>query len=116
MCAYVNEIVDVVTDFVRDNKMFTAWDVTIAVRKRTQDRVQHFEVKKEVHGFFGKGGMSNYSRTLANLPNVGNTQPWIYHPTNADASLYTGTPVDAGSAPATPVVLPSLPVASANDG
>lgn len=96
MCMYLHEIEDVVNEFVNDNKMFTAWDVTTTVRKRSKDRVQHFEVKKEVHRMFDNGGMDTYCRQLANLPNV-NPQPWLYYPPTADPTLY-------GQLPAVPAV------------
>ena len=104
MCVYLNEIEEVVTEFTNADKMFTAWDVTMEVRKRSKDRVQHFEVKKEVHRMFDQGGMCSYNRTLANLPNI-NPQPWIYHPLGFDPSLYNGKP--SVVTPATPVALPA---------
>ena len=94
MCAYVNEIEDVVSEFVNADVMFTAFDVTMALRKRSKSRIQHYEVKGEVHKMFANGGMFSYNRTLANLPNV-NPQPWVYHPVSADVSLYNGKPLDA---------------------
>lgn len=106
MCMYLNEIVDTVNEFMNADTMFTAWDVTVAVRKRSKDKVQHFEVKKEVHRMFDNGGMPSYDRVLANLPNV-NPQPWIYYPPSADPSTYDGKPVSIS----TPVALPA-PTAS----
>jgi hypothetical protein len=99
---YLGEIVDVVSDFVNSGSMFTAWDVTVAVRKRSKDRVQHFEVKKEVHRMFDQGDMTGYNRVLANLPGV-NPQPWLYYPPSADPTTYTGKP----TAPAIAVALPA---------
>lgn len=98
MCMYLNEIVDVVNDYVRNDKMFTAWDVTMEVRKRSKDRVQHFEVKKEVHRMFDNGSMASHNRVLANLPNI-NPQPWLYYPPTVDPSTYTGKPVVAVAPP-----------------
>lgn len=91
MCMYLNEIENVVNDFVRDNKLFTAYDVTLAVRQKVKDRVQHHEVKREVHKMFDSGNVFGYNRTLANLAGV-NPQPWIYHPLAADPTLYSGSP------------------------
>jgi len=107
MCAYVNDITDVVSEFVAADKMFTAWDVTMEVRKRSKDRVQHFEVKKEVHKVFDQGNMSGYNRTLATLQNV-NPQPWIYHPMSADPTIYDGKPV-------APAVVSSISSVDDND-
>lgn len=91
MCMYLNDIENVVNEFVAAEKMFTAWDVTMEVRKRSKQRVQHFEVKKEVHKIFDQGNMSDYNRTLANLQNI-NPQPWVYHLPESDPSLYDGKP------------------------
>jgi hypothetical protein len=90
--------------------MFTAWDVTMEVRKRSKDRVQHFEVKKEVHKVFDQGCMSGYNRTLATLQNV-TPQPWVYHPITVDPSGYDGKP----TAPAVVVALPVSSISSVDD-
>ena len=103
MCAYVNEITDVVNDFVNADMMFTAFDVTMALRKKTRQHVQHYEVKREVHNMFQNGQMFSYNRALANLPNV-DPQPWVYHPISADVSLYSGKPVSMATATAVPAV------------
>ncbi len=104
MCMYVDEIIDVVNDFVDDTKMFTAWDVTVELRKQSKNRIQHFEVKKEVHRIFDQGNMFGYNRALANLPNIA-LQPWIYHPLNADPNMYMGNVV--AITPASTPVVPS---------
>lgn len=106
MCAYVNEITDVVNDFVNSGTMFTAFDVTMALRKKSRQNVQHYEVKREVHKLFNNGQMFSYDRALANLPNV-DPQPWVYHPLSADISLYDGKPVASqATAVSAPVVAP----------
>jgi hypothetical protein len=113
MCAYVNEIAKMVDEFVNDEKLFTAFDVTMALRKRSKSRIQHYEVKGEVHKMFSNGGMFSYNRTLANLPNV-NPQPWVYHPVSADVSLYNGKPLDTKVSVSPPAPTPALaaPVSS----
>jgi hypothetical protein len=99
---YVAEIENVVNDLVNSGTMFTAWDVTLACRKVVKARVQHYEVKREVHQMFDDGNMVGYNRVLANLPGV-NPQPWLYYPPSADPNTYTGKPV----APAAAAVLPA---------
>ena len=106
MCIYVNEITTVVNEFVNDNKMFTAFDVTRELRGRVKDRVQHHEVKREVHQMFTSGQVFGYNRTLANLPGV-NPQPWIYHPLAADFTTYNGNPAAVTPVAPSPV-LPSI--------
>jgi len=114
---YVAEIEDVVTEFVDNNTMFTAWDVTLATRKRSKDRVQHYEVKREVHRMFDNGNMTGYNRQLANLPGV-NPQPWLYFPPSADPNTYTGKPAAPSAAAALPAVAatPALSMSSLDDG
>lgn len=102
MCVYLNEIEDTVKEFVNSDTMFTAWDVTVALRKRSKNNIQHYEVKKEVHQMFDQGNMTGYNRHLANLPNV-NSQPWIYYSPSVDPTIYTGKPI----VPTAAVVLPS---------
>ncbi len=102
MCTYLSEIEDVVSENINADKMFTAWDVTVEVRKRSKDRVQHYEVKREVHKLFDNGGMAGYNRVLANLPGI-NPQPFLYYPPSCDPTTYTGKP----TAPAAAVALPA---------
>lgn len=92
MCMYVDLITDVVNEFAKEDMMFTAHNVTTEVRKRTQDRVFHDEVKREVHKMFSSGELNGYNRSLANLFGA-NPQPWVYHPLNADVALYDGKPM-----------------------
>jgi hypothetical protein len=99
MCQNVALINDVVNEFVNDGKMFTAYNVTTEVRKRTKDRIAHDEVKRDVHRMFNDGEMFSYNRSLAMLPGI-NPQPWVYHPLAADISLYNGQPT--GTVTSTP--------------
>lgn len=115
MCMYVAEIENVVNDFVNNGNMFTAWDVTLAVRKTVKARVQHYEVKREVHQMFDNGDMIGYNRELANLPNV-NPQPWIYYPPSADPKTYTGKPVAPTAAAALPAPTPVASMTALDDG
>lgn len=114
MCTYVNEINDVVTEFTNKNLMFTAWDVTVELRKKSKSRVQHYEVKKEVHEMFENGNIFSYSRTLAHLPNV-NTQPWIYHPLAADPSVYAGMPTTDLGFPTKVLGAPTSTISTVDD-
>jgi hypothetical protein len=110
---YVNEITDVVNNFVNDNKLFTAYDVTVEVRKKVSGRVPHDEVKREVHKLFNSGSIFGYNRALANLSGV-NPQPWVYHPLAADPTTYDGKPVCQNPVAAVASALtPKPPVAAA---
>jgi hypothetical protein len=110
---YLNEIEDTVNENVKAGKMFTAWDVTVEVRKRSKDRVQHFEVKKEVHKMWDNGNIHGYNRCLANLQNV-NPQPFLYYPPSADPSTYDGKPVAPAAATALPA--PTSSMTALDDG
>lgn len=112
MCQYVDLINDVVSEFVSDGKMFTAHNVTAEVRRRTKDRVQHDEVKRDVHGMFNSGEMFSYNRSLACLPGV-NPQPWVYHPLSADVSLYNGQPTGSVASNLAATISQLAPVAVA---
>lgn len=112
MCMYVNEIVDVVNDLLREETMFTAWDVTCVLRKKVKQKVQHYEVKREVHQMFEQGDFPGYARALANLPNI-NPQPWIYYPPSLDPNDYKGKPVTASGVAAMPAVA-ALPAPTAS--
>jgi len=112
---YLNEIVDTVNEFVGSGRMFTAWDVTVEVRKRSKDRVQHFEVKKEVHKMWDSGDIHGYNRVLANLQNV-NPQPFLYYPPSADPTTYDGKPVAPPSTAALPAPTPTSSMTAIDDG
>ena len=111
MCMYLNLIEDVVNEYTKDEKMFTAFDVTKEVRVRTKDRVFHDEVKKEVHKMFHNGALPGYNRSLANLANA-NPQPWVYHPQSVDVSKYNGSPVNDTSTVADPGTTPISSISS----
>jgi len=90
-----------VQEKTNSNEMFTAHDITRAVRQQVGrgTNVAHREVKQEVHTLFANTGMpSHYTRSLANLAGV-NPQPWIYHPDTSDPSTYVST-LGVANAPA----------------
>jgi hypothetical protein len=81
-------IEQVVSDKVQKNELFTAFDVTTAVRKQQSGRVFHSEVKKAVHKLYDSGVMGpDYTRSVAVNLNV-SPQPFLYHPMSADATEY----------------------------
>lgn len=100
MCMFANEVNEVVQEKVQKGELFTAFDVTKAVRElvNAKDRsagnprqsIPHNEVKQEVHYLFSNGQMgSDYVRNLGSLPlAAGIQQPWIYHRNTDNASSY----------------------------
>lgn len=77
-----------VTDKVNANEMFTAFDITKAIRQ-TGARAYHSQVKGIVHGMFQNGEMTGYDRTTIDLPNNPG-RPFLYFPPTADPSTYQG--------------------------
>lgn len=100
MCMFANEVQQVVTEKTQRGEMFTAFDVTKAVREmvNASDRaagnprqnIPHNEVKQEVHYLFSNGQMGpDYVRNLGNLPLApGIDQPYIYHRNTDDHTAY----------------------------
>jgi bifunctional DNA-binding transcriptional regulator/antitoxin component of YhaV-PrlF toxin-antitoxin module len=119
MCdfATLQEIETVVLEKCQNAELFTAFDVTKAVRAKVGRSVSvpHNDVKQEVHNLFASGQMgSDYTRTLGNLPLAsGIPQPWVYHPTTVPASNY-GSGIPQLSAPAPAVSTPVAAVVSTN--
>jgi hypothetical protein len=87
MCSILvsNAISDALAEFVQDQKMFTAFEVTKRVREQISDTVLHREVRQEVHNgfdFLSHG----YQRTPVLLIVAGNPQVFVYHPVGTDAT------------------------------
>ena len=107
MCDMVTlqKIEDTTREKTAKGEMFTAHDITRAVRAQVGRgvNIRHQEVKQEVHGLFASGQFGpDYTRNLANLAGV-NPQPWIYHrvtddPVNYVSALAANAPApDPGS-------------------
>ena len=77
-----------VTEKVNANEMFTAFDITKAVRQ-SGGRAYHSQVKGIVHGMFQNGEMTGYDRMVVDLPNSPG-RPYLYYPPTADPSTYQG--------------------------
>ena len=108
------EVNDVVAEFVSQNKVFTAYDVTVAARKRTSHNVRHADVRQAVTGIINNdttnrvANAADYVMTLLslNIPSKGNPQALVYHPMNVDPYTHpmamqntvAPAPVDDGTA------------------
>jgi hypothetical protein len=80
----VSAVLEVVNDFVKQEKMFTAYDVTKEVRKKAGEQVDyHREIRRVVHGGFDwiQAGYQSTS-ILLNVP--GNPRVLLYHPLGTD--------------------------------
>lgn len=78
---------EIVTEFTRAEKMFTAHDVTLEARNRKQ-KAFHDPVKAIVHDMYERGlfGIA-YTRTQIQVPNSG--LPWLFHIKADDPVNYT---------------------------
>ncbi len=86
-----------VEEHVKANEMFTAFDITLAVRK-IGGNVRHQEVRDLVHEIYEQGRMgAAYTRSLIDVGAP--TRPYLYHRYSDDPSSYR-TP--ATTAPVTP--------------
>jgi hypothetical protein len=107
------EVNDVVAEFVSQNKVFTAYDVTVAARKRTSHNVRHADVRLAVMGIINNdtanrvANAADYVFTMLSLndPSKGNPQVIVYHPLSVDPYTHpmvlpntvAPAPVDDGS-------------------
>jgi RNA-directed DNA polymerase len=91
-----------VDEKVKVGEMFTAFDVTLAVRK-IGGSVRHQEVRDLVHEIYENGRMgAAYTRSLIDVGAP--TKPYLYHRYSDDANSYRAP------APATPATPPQSPV------
>lgn len=93
MCdtATIQMIEEVVEEKVKAGEMFTAYDISLEVKKRGgYDRHRH--MKKFVHDYHDRGLMgTDYERVLISIPGV-KRQAYLYHPKSADPSTYKALP------------------------
>lgn len=79
----VSEVID---NFVTNNRMFTAYDVTMEARKLNYF-AKHDEANAIVKEMFSETKFgNNYQRSIITLEN--DTQPYVYHPENSDPLNY----------------------------
>lgn len=86
-----NEIRDLIRQEVLDRvstgrrSSFTAYDITTAIRAKSNIRNRHQEIKAVVHGMYEAGEMPGYSRELRNY---GGAEPaWYYFHRVASTSV-----------------------------
>jgi hypothetical protein len=86
----LEKITEVVTEWVGEGKMFTAFEVSLAVKERGV-RERHRNLREDVHAvIFRVGGPGGYTRTLMDVGAP--EQAWVYHPLRANP--YTYRPLD----------------------
>ena len=83
----ITKIKDVVMDKVNDNEMFTAFDITKAIKNQGVS-AKHNDIKKVVHGMFFNGDMGGgYDRQVVR---IGKAKPFVYFPIVSDPTTYMG--------------------------
>lgn len=81
----VSDIKDVIDDKIKNQVMFTAYDITTIVRAYL--KVKHSTIRDIVHDYFTNGDMTaDYTRTNVQSPSGGT---YLYHPTTSDPNSYT---------------------------
>jgi len=84
------KINEVVTDWIDQTRMFTAFEVSLALKEQGV-RERHRNLREHVHqAIFRVGGPRDYSRTLMDVGAP--EQAWVYHP--QDSSPYRYRPLD----------------------
>ena len=102
MCdvATESQIHDVVKALVKQRRMFSAYDISQAVRK-LGFKEYHRDMKKIVHRMFDGGEMDDFGRTLVKYPSAP-TRAFRYHPPELDPNDFgtVQTPILAAPAAA----------------
>jgi len=75
-------ILDILDEYVAEERIFTSFDITKEVRSRTIEKVLHRDVKKEIEKFWSNA--IDYKRVLAAINVIHNPQVFIYAPINRD--------------------------------
>lgn len=81
------KIEDQVSEWTDGQTMFTAYDVTVALRN-SGERVSHNDVKNVVHQLHQSGKMdAGYEKTMVQVPGT-NAKAFLYHHLTADTDEY----------------------------
>lgn len=80
----IGTIRSVISDKIEQEGTFTAFDITMELRKRGM-QVYHRDVKEMVHNMYDNGDMEDYARTLLDVGS--GTKALLYHPGDFDAQL-----------------------------
>lgn len=87
MISLANEVKNTVNEFVNNKKMFTAFDVTTAIRLRNSgERISHRDVRVFVHRMFDNNEMGIYDRTNGQIGS--SVSPFVFHLSHEDVSEY----------------------------
>ena len=87
----------VLNDMVRDEKVFTVFDVTKEARNISTNNVPHRDVKKAVVNAFITGQMVNYNREVCTLNAADSPQAMVYFPAGKSATDHPKVESDEAS-------------------
>jgi len=87
MCnvATATTILEVLDEKVQNREVFTAFDITLAVRAKNPDTILHRDVRNVVSNEFVSRELDRYSRELCSLNISGNPQAMVYFPDDKSA-------------------------------
>lgn len=98
----VSKIITATVDgFVKDGKMFSAYDVTLKIRKMGV-YCKHHAVKADIHSAMAdvmNEGSEDYDKTLVN---TGTYRTYVYHKSGEDAHKYNASDDAVAPAPVAP--------------
>jgi bifunctional DNA-binding transcriptional regulator/antitoxin component of YhaV-PrlF toxin-antitoxin module len=99
-----DKITTVVSQWVNEGKMFTAFEVSLAVKEEGV-RERHRHMRDTVHEIiFRIGGPNGYTRTLMDVGAP--EQAWVYHPMRSNP--YTYRPLNRDGYDPTPADVPTI--------
>jgi len=93
-------ILETIQDKVANGEVFTAFDITLAVRKDEAGKVPHHDIRRILNNEFDTGQLGGYDRELCVLNAANKPQALVYFPIGQVASDHPL--VDSSSSP-TPV-------------
>lgn len=81
-----NQIEQLVSQLTGNGTMFTAWDITMMLRRANPTtNIRHPEVRDIIHQMYTDNEISGYIRTTHD---VGGNQPFVHHPYGSDVEDY----------------------------
>lgn len=88
MCAFANEVRTLVDEKVINGEHFTAFDITIGLRKQKPSmNIKHNEVRGVVHDMYRDGEMDSYRSTQVKFPSAPRTAA-LFHPSDFDVDAF----------------------------
>ena len=87
--AVLDKIDDIVEEWISANKMFSAFEVSLEVKKRGLNE-RHRNMKSSVHDSIAEHGDGKYTRTLMDVGAP--VHAWVYHPLTENPYTYEGLP------------------------